>query len=197
MSNFICSECGMTNIDCGRDGYKTPKEIELEKKVHILNKANMKLENELGHFADLSKKVEHLQKQLRIAIKALDNCRGFDFVKQGLKEIEEVKMNIKHIQRKDGENDIKLRSRIKKEHQIADLSKKVERLQAQLNEARDVIKLYAKSTIGHKQNDGTYAFHCVSGEIDWLNPLNSRTYMQTTVYDPKPAKKWLKKWGVK
>ena len=31
MSNFICSECGMTNIDCGCDGYKTPKEIELEK----------------------------------------------------------------------------------------------------------------------------------------------------------------------
>jgi len=31
MSNFICSECGMTNIDCGGSGYKTPKEIELEK----------------------------------------------------------------------------------------------------------------------------------------------------------------------
>lgn len=77
------------------------------------------------------------------------------------------------------------------------LEKKIERLQEQLNEARDVIKLYAKTTIGHKQNDGTYAFHCVSGEIDWLNPLNSRTYMQTTVYDPRPAKKWLKKWGVK
>lgn len=48
----------MTNIDCGRDGYKTPKEIELEKKVHILNEANMKLENELGHFADLSKTID-------------------------------------------------------------------------------------------------------------------------------------------
>ena len=64
MSNFICSECGMTNIDCGRAGYKTPKEIELEKKVHILNEANMKLENELGHFADLSKKIERLQEQI-------------------------------------------------------------------------------------------------------------------------------------
>ena len=67
MSNFICSECGMTNIDCGYAGYKTPKEIELEKKVHILNEANMKLENELGHFADLSKKVERLQEQLNEA----------------------------------------------------------------------------------------------------------------------------------
>lgn len=35
MSNFICSECGMTNIDCGRKGYKTPREIELEKGLEI------------------------------------------------------------------------------------------------------------------------------------------------------------------
>lgn len=39
MSNFICSECGMTNIDCGGAGYKTPKEIELEKKLAIAVKA--------------------------------------------------------------------------------------------------------------------------------------------------------------
>lgn len=71
MSNFICSECGMTNIDCGRAGYKTPKEIELEnqiadlsKKVHILNEGNMKLENEIGRFADASKTIERLQEQL-------------------------------------------------------------------------------------------------------------------------------------
>ena len=66
----------MTNIDCGYAGYKTPKEIELEKKVHILNEANMKLENELGHFADLSKKVERLQEQLKEAneVILLANC---------------------------------------------------------------------------------------------------------------------------
>ena len=81
MSNFICSECGMTNIDCGHDGYKTPKEIELEKKVHILNEANMKLENELGHLADLSKKVELLQEQLKEArhtIYCIANTDGSD-----------------------------------------------------------------------------------------------------------------------
>lgn len=39
MSNFICKECGMTNIDCGYAGYKTPKEIELEKKLAIAVKA--------------------------------------------------------------------------------------------------------------------------------------------------------------
>lgn len=38
MSNFICSECGMTNIDCGGAGYKTPKEIELEKENKRLQK---------------------------------------------------------------------------------------------------------------------------------------------------------------
>lgn len=38
MSNFICSECGMTNIDCGRAGYKTPKEIELEKRLEVSEK---------------------------------------------------------------------------------------------------------------------------------------------------------------
>ena len=79
MSNFICSECGMTNIDCGHAGYKTPKEIELEKKVHILNESNMKLENELGHFADLSKKVGHLQKQLADANKTIDYYDKKDF----------------------------------------------------------------------------------------------------------------------
>lgn len=71
MSNFICSECGMTNIDCGYDGYKTPKEIELEKKVHILNKANMTLENELGRFAEASKTIERLQEQLNECEEAL------------------------------------------------------------------------------------------------------------------------------
>ena len=35
MSNFICPTCGLTNIDCGKAGYKTAREIELEKKVEI------------------------------------------------------------------------------------------------------------------------------------------------------------------
>ena len=39
MSNFICCECGIAQIDCGGDGYKTPKEIELEKKLDIATKA--------------------------------------------------------------------------------------------------------------------------------------------------------------
>ena len=35
MSNFTCSTRGFTNIDCGKDGYKTAREIELEKKLEI------------------------------------------------------------------------------------------------------------------------------------------------------------------
>lgn len=35
MSNFICPTCGLTNIDCGKSGYKTAREIELEKKLEI------------------------------------------------------------------------------------------------------------------------------------------------------------------
>lgn len=30
MSNFICPTCGFNNIDCGKAGYKTGREIELE-----------------------------------------------------------------------------------------------------------------------------------------------------------------------
>lgn len=39
MSNFICPTCGMTNIDCGKSGYKTYREIKLEKKLEIAVKA--------------------------------------------------------------------------------------------------------------------------------------------------------------
>lgn len=39
MSNFTCPTCGLTNIDCGKAGYKTASEIELEKKLEIAVKA--------------------------------------------------------------------------------------------------------------------------------------------------------------
>lgn len=39
MSNYICPTCGTTNIDCGKSGYKTDREIELEKKLDIAVKA--------------------------------------------------------------------------------------------------------------------------------------------------------------
>lgn len=39
MSNFICPTCGFNNIDCDKAGYKTDREIELEKKLILANKA--------------------------------------------------------------------------------------------------------------------------------------------------------------
>lgn len=39
MSNFTCPTCGLTNIDCGKAGYKTAREIELEKELEIAVKA--------------------------------------------------------------------------------------------------------------------------------------------------------------
>lgn len=39
MSNFTCPTCGLTNIDCGKAGYKTAREIELEKKLKTAVKA--------------------------------------------------------------------------------------------------------------------------------------------------------------
>lgn len=52
MSNFICEKCGMTNIDCGKQGYKTPREIELEKQLDREIKINRKMKNALKVYAD-------------------------------------------------------------------------------------------------------------------------------------------------
>ncbi len=73
----------------------------------------------------------------------------------------------------------------------------IERLQEQLKEAREIIKFYAETTVGHKQKDGTYGMWICSGEMDWENPFNRiKTRMDYICYDPRPAKKWLKKWKV-
>lgn len=45
MSNFICPTCGFNNIDCGKAGYKTDREIELEKKLEVAVKALEDLKN--------------------------------------------------------------------------------------------------------------------------------------------------------
>ena len=53
MSNFKCSECGTVNIDCGKEGYKTPREIELEKENERLNKRLKIALNSLNYIAIL------------------------------------------------------------------------------------------------------------------------------------------------
>lgn len=57
------------------------------------------------------------------------------------------------------------------------------KLKEQLEEGKEVIKYYAGSCIGEKQEDGTM-------KLDVIN----KPYI---VYDPRPAQSYLKRWGVK
>lgn len=66
------------------------------------------------------------------------------------------------------------------------------RLKNQLDEARKVIKLYATTKVGHLQPDGTYHLIVVCGAASPFFGL--QTYQQEYVYDPRPAKKYLRKW---
>jgi len=47
MSNFVCPYCGIVNIDCGKEGYKTPEEIKLEKQLEEARDRISQLEDEL------------------------------------------------------------------------------------------------------------------------------------------------------
>ena len=49
MSNFNCPHCGMVNIDCGKEGYKTPKELGYEKALEEIKKVCIK---DTREFAD-------------------------------------------------------------------------------------------------------------------------------------------------
>ena len=63
MSNFECPHCGMINIDCGKEGYKTPREIELKKENKTLKSLNKHLtENGLLAKGILRKKTKGLKK---------------------------------------------------------------------------------------------------------------------------------------
>lgn len=55
MSNFKCSECGTINIDCGLGVFKTPREIELEKKLKIAEEALNDIKN--SFFEDEDKEI--------------------------------------------------------------------------------------------------------------------------------------------
>lgn len=73
MSNFICSECGTNYIDCGCDGYKTPREIKLEKKLEIAVRA-------LEWYADYTN-----------STKGVFNMKPEKEAQEALKQIKEVK----------------------------------------------------------------------------------------------------------
>lgn len=66
------------------------------------------------------------------------------------------------------------------------------RLREQIEEANEVIKFFAESKVGEKQEDGTYVvFTC--GEKENEHVLGYKRY----TYNPKPAVDYIKKWGVK
>ena len=77
MSNFICCECGIAQIDCGGDGYKTQKEIELEKKLEIATKA--------------LKRYEDKQNWDIRGVSFMKHNKGFTIARKALKEMEGVK----------------------------------------------------------------------------------------------------------
>lgn len=79
MSNFICEKCGMTNIDCGYQGYKTEREIELEKQLDREIKINRKMKNVLEIYADpdvlyyIATSKDKLYKLAQQVLKEIDN----------------------------------------------------------------------------------------------------------------------------
>ena len=77
MSNYICCECGIAQIDCGGDGYKTPKEIELEKKLEIATKALEEYENK--------------QNWDIMGVSFMKHNKGFAIARKALKEMKGVK----------------------------------------------------------------------------------------------------------
>lgn len=98
MSNFKCSECGMINIDCGKEGFKTPRELELEARVkeleQKLNAQFTEMEEKLT--AEEMKNYE-LKEKLRIALSSLNDIATIDNyivaqvdAQQALQKISEV-----------------------------------------------------------------------------------------------------------
>ena len=85
MSNFTCPHCGLTNIDCGKAGYKTAREIELEKENKRLRDGaasiarGQALVDELGDYEAIIEHIKELNKKLDIAVKALEKIVNDDF----------------------------------------------------------------------------------------------------------------------
>lgn len=62
MANFVCDNCGMVNIDCGKDGYKTEKELQLEAE---LNRAVQQYNAVVAQNRSLQSEIKDLKKKLK------------------------------------------------------------------------------------------------------------------------------------
>lgn len=77
MSNFKCSECGMINIDCGKEGYKTSREIELETLVIELENRLKTLDEEAVTYQLTEKEYEEYKSLKKVSKEILDFLEAF------------------------------------------------------------------------------------------------------------------------
>ena len=124
----------------------------------------------------------------RYGVYEFEQFKGFGF-DNDLAYIKEV---LAPVPSYDEYEDI-LQQNVNQESAIEIYIEEIKRLQEQLKEANEVIKLYAETFVGNKNEDGTFTVY-VFGSF----PAKKNVYgYQELRYDPRPAKKWLKKWGVK
>lgn len=64
MANFMCDSCGMVNIDCGKDGYKTEKELQLETE---LNRTARQYDAVVAQNRSLQSEIKSLKEKLKEA----------------------------------------------------------------------------------------------------------------------------------
>ena len=85
MSNFICPTCGFTNIDCGKEGYKTAREIKLDKQLKIAIEA-------LNMYADSSRwsDCENNGAEQFVLDKGGFEDYGYEIAQKALTKIKEV-----------------------------------------------------------------------------------------------------------
>lgn len=104
MSNFQCDKCGMINIDCGKDGFKTPREIKLEVYVKEL-KEQLELNTANAVVIDMAQRLYKLKQTLteikgiaeeNIRIADLEGLNGVyrrGLAKQIIQKISECEVN--------------------------------------------------------------------------------------------------------
>ena len=86
MSNFTCPTCGLTNIDCGKDGYKTAREIELEKKLEIAVEA-LKRYADKKNWEDCYINIPNKGNLCDVLINGAFKSNGYEEAQQALKEM--------------------------------------------------------------------------------------------------------------
>lgn len=98
MSNFKCNKCGFINIDCGKDGYKTPKEINLEFKVKDLEETIKKLKTKEQECESLKERLRQCWTIENSLVEQIDQLKAENdelekWKKEHLKDVEFIERN--------------------------------------------------------------------------------------------------------